>query len=362
MYGIKEFAFVPPPYGGVSTYIKRLIERLNELGIVSGGYYLPQCQDFSVRECELFDEWMWMPTHLFFPRIFKYIREVKPYEIVHSHFSLEGMLYLCTIKAVLRKKVIITVHNSMVEDYTKTTNVVNRFFLKRMAKSPNVTWIAVSEQTKSSMLRLPLHFGSEIKVIPAYIPLKPSGIGALSVGLQQYIEKHEKIIVFYGHSFMTYEGKDVYGFEMAIRMYGSLTTKERDRCGLVYCVADDSDKESIQKLQNIACSLDIGNDIYWQIGPIEKMASLWGCSDVYIRPTCTDGDSVAVREALDMGVQVVTSDVCIRPEKAIKYPYGNNDMFVETVRTALSNGKQQPNTNETYFIQMLEVYKELLAS
>ena len=359
MYCIKELAFVPPPYGGVSTYIKRLIDRLNDLGIVTGGYYLSDCKDKTIRESVLFDEWTWLPTHLFIPRIFKYIRDVQPYKIVHSHFSLEGMVYLWTLKRICGKKLVVTVHNSMVENYYNTTNAVNRFFLKRMAKDADVTWIAVSEQAKKAMLNLPLSFSSEILVIPAYIPLSKKGESGLPLELQQYIENHDKNIVFYGHSFMKYADKDVYGFSMALKMYASLSKEEQTRNGLVYCISSSSE-QSLSELREMATALGIDDKVYWQIGAIDNMASLWDSVDVYIRPTCTDGDSVAVREALDMGVRVIASDVCQRPEGVVTYSYGDNELFVGAVREVLSKEKNDSNNDETYFNQMLSVYKDLL--
>ena len=39
-YDIKEFCFVPPPYGGVSVYVKRLIDKLNVDNYKVGGFYL----------------------------------------------------------------------------------------------------------------------------------------------------------------------------------------------------------------------------------------------------------------------------------------------------------------------------------
>ena len=358
-YCIKEFAFIPPPYGGVSTYIKRLITRLNELGYITGGYYLPQCKDLYVRNSVLFDEWKWLPPQLFIPRILKYIHEAKPYSIVHSHFSLEGMLYLWTLKVFCRKRIVVTVHNSMVEGYLSKTNFLNRFFLKKMTESPDVTWIAVSEQAKASMLNLPLSFGSRIHVIPAYIPLIANDKNDLPLELRQYIDTHNKIIVFYGHSFMKHDDRDVYGFSMALSMFGSLSETEKEHCGFVVCIANSSEK-SLTELRELAASLGIDDKVYWQIGAIDNMAALWSCTDVYIRPTSTDGDSVAVREALDMGAQVVASDVCQRPEGVVTYSYGDNQLFVEAVREALSRGKGAPNNDETYFNQMFSIYKRIL--
>jgi glycosyltransferase involved in cell wall biosynthesis len=58
-------------------------------------------------------------------------------------------------------------------------------------------------------------------------------------------------------------------------------------------------------------------------------------SSVFVRPTVTDGDSIAVREALALGVPVVASDAVPRPAGVELYVLGNVDDLVEKVRAAL---------------------------
>lgn len=359
MYSIKQFAFIPPPYGGVSTYVKRLVLRLNQIGMKTGGYYLPDCKDPILQNLNLFHKWKWMPTHLFLFRIVKYAIETRKYKIVHSHFSLEGMLYLWFLRTFCNKKIIITVHNAMVDDYLAKTNFLNRFFLKKMSQLQDVTWIAVSSQVKSTLLKLHLKFTHDIHVIPAYIPPVRKQNSELSLSLQRYIDNYDKIIVFYGHSLMQYSGKDVYGFDVVLRLYASLSVDERRNIGLVYCIATCSEEE-FSSILDKAKSMNLDKSIFWQVGALDDMTTLWEQADVYVRPTFTDGDSVAVREALDMGAQVVASDVCQRPEKVIKYSYDDDCMLLESLRYALSIGREMPSCDETYLNQMIEIYKNIL--
>ena len=360
IFCIKQFAFIPPPYGGVSTYVKRLILRLNQLGITTGGYYLSDCTDSIIQDSNLFHKWKWMPTHLFLFRIIQYAFETRKYKIVHSHFSLEGMLYLWFLRTFCNKKIIITVHNAMVNDYLAKTNFLNRFFLKKMSQFQDVTWIAVSPQVKSSLLDLNLEFASDIHVIPAYIPPIKKQNSELPISLQRYIDSYSKVMVFYGHSLMQYSGNDVYGFDIVLRLYASLSADERCNIGLVYCIATCSEGEFASILAK-AKSMGVDKSIFWQVGALDDMTSLWEQADVYVRPTYTDGDSVAVREALDMGVQVVASNVCQRPEKVITYKYGNDCMLLESLRYAISKGREKQSCDETYLNQMVEIYKNILA-
>jgi glycosyltransferase involved in cell wall biosynthesis len=54
-------------------------------------------------------------------------------------------------------------------------------------------------------------------------------------------------------------------------------------------------------------------------------------SDVFVRPTFMDGDSISVREALALGVAVVASDVGTRPEGTVLFEAGNKAELVEQV-------------------------------
>ena len=42
-------------------------------------------------------------------------------------------------------------------------------------------------------------------------------------------------------------------------------------------------------------------------------------SDLVLRPTCTDGDALTVREALFLGKPVIASDIVSRPEGTILF-------------------------------------------
>ena len=114
-------------------------------------------------------------------------------------------------------------------------------------------------------------------------------------------------------------------------------------------------------MHQYAQNLGIDEDIYWQVGPIRNMGALWERADIYIRPTRTDGDSVAVREALDAGVKVVASDVCKRPEGCLTYTFGDARDLLEKSLSVLAAKQDAVSGNPTQFYEsMLKIYKECL--
>lgn len=359
MYDIKEISMIPPPFGGVTVYVERLIHQLTKDGYVVGGYYSVECTDQNVINSSMFDEWTWMETSKYPFKIWKYLKEAKPYKVIHSHFSLEGMIYLWTIKVLLNKKIVITVHNSMNRNYYHATNFINRFFLHRMLKSFDVTWITVSEQGKKQLESFPIKPVTPIHVIPAYIPVQ-GPYTPLSNDMQQYINDHDRIISFYGHSFIVNKGVDVYGFETALRMFSAIVSCTKLKVGLVMCLAETKDKEKIEDLHSLAIKLGVDDKIFWQIGAINNIRSLWNQTNIYIRPTTTDGDSVAVREVLDEGAVVIASDVCWRPKGVIIYKHSDLNDFIDKVKLNLDKERNASSPNFDIYKLMKSVYDECL--
>lgn len=359
-YDIKELCTLPPPYGGVTVYVKRLIGQLLKDGFTVGGYYSKSCSDKGIINSPMFDKWTWMQTGLLPIKIWKYLIETASYKIVHSHFSLEGMAYLWIMKTIGRKRIIVTVHNSMNDNYYMSTNKINRFFLHKMLQSPDVTWITVSEQGKQQLYAFPVKPVAPVYVISPYIPVQDTEYVPLCENMQQYICSHDKIIAFYGHSFMQNAGKDIYGFYTAIRVFSGIIGKTDFNVGLILCIADNSDTENIALLHEYAEKLDIDDKIFWQIGAIDNIRTLWHNTDIYIRPTSTDGDSVAVREVLDEGVTVIASDVCERPDGVITYKFGNDEELENMMLANLTVRKKDAVPDFGHYEKMKNLYSQVL--
>ncbi|MBV8843471.1 MAG: glycosyltransferase [Bryobacterales bacterium] len=67
----------------------------------------------------------------------------------------------------------------------------------------------------------------------------------------------------------------------------------------------------------------------------ESCLAVMSRSDVFLRPTFADGDSVSVREALALGVPVVASRVGTRPDDAILFEAGDREDLCARVEQAL---------------------------
>lgn len=361
MYQIKEFSPIPPPYGGVSVFIGRLIHKLNQDGITAGGYYTAENTEEDIIQSPLFDLFDWNANNSRFSKAISHLRRAISasfkYSIIHIHG--QEMIYLPALMHLLKGQAIVaTVHNAMIVDYYHSMSALNRWGFNHLARN-NVQWIAVSEQVRQELLKLPVSFNKPILVVPAYIP-DDSTPTLLPDSMQTYISHRDHILSFYGRSFMEYGGQDVYGFRTIIRAFGLIRRRVKSNIGLILCISDISNKGGIKELHNYAEIEGVDDCIYWQLGGLKGIRALWQSSDVYIRPTRTDGDSVAIRDVLAEGASVVASDVCPRPEGVVTYKFGDDSDLVEKVLSCINRVERKPIRDYSYYNQMKSIYLKLL--
>jgi glycosyltransferase involved in cell wall biosynthesis len=93
----------------------------------------------------------------------------------------------------------------------------------------------------------------------------------------------------------------------------------------------------------------------------ENTLRLIARSDVLLRTTLYDGDSVAVREALGLGTPVVATDNGMRPNGVHLYPVGDARALDATIARALAAGRSAAaEADDRNIDAVLELYRELV--
>jgi glycosyltransferase involved in cell wall biosynthesis len=85
-----------------------------------------------------------------------------------------------------------------------------------------------------------------------------------------------------------------------------------------------------------------------------------GRASVYFRPTVTDGDSVALREALAKGVRCVASDVVPRPGCVDVFRLGDEEEMFSRLREASEGAASDPAV-EVGGLTIIDLYRRILA-
>jgi glycosyltransferase involved in cell wall biosynthesis len=171
---------------------------------------------------------------------------------------------------------------------------------------------------------------------PAYLDAELIGVSLDSL-LLAWIETHQPL--FSTALFFRPE----YGFNLLVEGIDRL----RKRYPSVGCLVMGSGEQYHEAVQRIR---DEGlEDTILLLGDVEhdRCLTLMARSDVFLRPTLEDGDSISVREASSLGIPVVASRVGTRPDGVFLFRPGDVEDMLSKVEQALISqiGKTTPEAN-----------------
>lgn len=361
-YFVKMFACIPPPYGGLCVYAKRLSLDLTKHGLLSGAFYHESISGIPADYLFLYDA---MPKHArsfyVLPELYKLLAIFKRYKIIHSHLYLGTCMTLWLVRKLLSKPVVMTIHNQMIDRELEDLNYFDRKCLKSLFNDKFVQVITVNENGRNLLMSKGFKFANSIKVLPAYIA--PVEIGKpgdyLSRELISFIDTHPRYIVFYAESFAYYNNNEIYGTKECINAF-TLLQKEMTDLALVFCMPNMNDENKLSELKQLVIEQGCNDRVFWQLKGVSEMWPLLKQSVLYLRPTSTDGDSVLLREALGLGVQSLASDIVKRPIECKTYKWGDQEDLVSKMRIMLNQKEKPVDSQKDYFSEMLDIYKELL--
>ncbi len=190
-------------------------------------------------------------------------------------------------------------------------------------------------------------------VAPAKTEIAPACLGAarpgaaVDAGLVSWIERHEPVFS------TTLSFRPEYGFPALVAGLAKLRQRH-PRAGCLVMGTGEEREEAESRIreahleENILLVGDVDHEV---------CLSLMSRSDVFLRPTLEDGDSISVREALALGVPVVASRVGTRPEGAILFEPGNVDDMLGKLEVAMSRPAGHGGSVESCLGRLLEIYQ-----
>jgi len=89
--------------------------------------------------------------------------------------------------------------------------------------------------------------------------------------------------------------------------------------------------------------------------------ALMSASDVFVRPTLEDGDSISVREALSLGVPVVASRTGTRPAGTILFQPGDVGEMLSKVELAMAMENDGDAPVAGCMDRLMEIYQQATA-
>jgi glycogen(starch) synthase len=303
----------PPPYGGISVHLEALEQALRRAGafcrVIDLGGHRATAKGALVK------------------RLAELKSSAEQGYSLHLHTNGHNpkswlQILACGLAGRPAPSRLLTLHSGMVPDYLAGTDATTRA-LARMALKPFERILCVSTRIRDAVAGLGVE-GSRLDVIPAYLPT-PLAPVELPPELAHWLGGHAPVLstaLFF---------RAEYGFDLLLEAVDRLRLRH-PKLGCLVLGGGDGVDEARREI----AARGLGDAVFLAGDVVHTLClALVARSDLFVRPTRTDGDAASVREALDLGTPVVASDAAERPGGTVLFPSGNAGALSEKVDVVL---------------------------
>jgi glycosyltransferase involved in cell wall biosynthesis len=345
----------PPPYGGISIYIKRIINYLEKNHI--------ECIIYNESKIVEYENIINIkPINSYKKFIFR-IPFLK-YDILHFHSTNLKIHMLLGCYKFFGKKILLTVHGESWFSQLAKLNLVGHYLLLLSLRNIDKI-ICVNPRIKKELLYLGFD-SKKIEVIPAFIDPTSDEIDIkqLPEFFHKIRHKHKILITANAFRVSFYKNQDLYGIDLSIELMKSLIDNGHKNIGFIYVIPDIGDYDYFKNMQNLVKKYNLEDYFHFYTKPVAYPAVINMC-DLFIRPTNTDGDALSIREAILLRRPAIASDVCKRPEGTILFKNRKVDDLYNKVIYIIENYTKCKKQIEGIEFEdnaekILEVYKKVL--
>ena len=236
---------------------------------------------------------------------------------------------VCGIAAQFGPAATLTLHSGGVPAYLNSGSE-RRKLIARMACLMYSRVVCVNAEISRVIADLGVP-GNRLEIAPAFLPVEAPSV-AVPEEVEKWIERHSPVLsaaMFF---------RPEYGFDLLVEALRELKATHREIGCVVMGHGERSDEAlALVRRAGLADAMLLVGDV-----DHEQCLALMARSDVFVRPTLMDGDSISVREALALGVPVVASNVGTRPEGTQLFQAGNARELVKQLENAISGNSPSP--------------------
>ncbi|OFV94283.1 MAG: hypothetical protein A3F68_08775 [Acidobacteria bacterium RIFCSPLOWO2_12_FULL_54_10] len=312
----------PPPHGGISVHVAEARRHLDQAGV--------WCRVLNLsRSAPESDQYIRCRGGL--NLLYVLISHARRGWTLHLHTNGHNgkswlLAFVCGLAGQLAPACLLTVHSGMAPHYLQKENVWRRQ-LARITCLLYDRILVVNREIWRVILSLKVS-PDRLKVVPAYLSMsRPASLPARFEELVQGSRPLLTTVLFF---------RPEYGVELLAQALRKLGSRYPNlRCLVMGSGEQRVDAERVFREAGLGETVKLLGDV-----PHELCLGLISASDLFVRATMKDGDSISVREALSLGVPAVVSDVGHRPWGAILFRKGDLDDLVAKMKTALATPRR----------------------
>jgi glycosyltransferase involved in cell wall biosynthesis len=339
---------VPPPIGGMSVHLERLLPYLNEAGLTAQMYSVGRCtpEHPDVRQVAK-GRFFWFFRLMFIEC-----------ESIHYVFSDNAYArFAASLLSFLnRAKVVLRIGGETLTTAMSSRNPIVRFATRFAIRNADVI-VGVNQE----ICKLAQGLGArKVFHIPGFIPAANQESAQLPGAVESFLNKVSGPILLASGEIGQNADDDLYGAYLLLNL-----VEQMPAINVIFYAYTITKPTSNQHmlLQEISHRNLTERYLLYQ-SEADLMPAMRKCT-VLIRPTKSDGDSNSIREALHHGLPVVASDCVARPEGVVLFESGNVDALQIAVAGVLKDIKQfrikTPSLPKTSTAEAtVALFKELL--
>ena len=252
----------------------------------------------------------------------------------------------CGLAGQFRGGCMLTLHSGMVPGYLEHAPGWHRR-LAKLTCSLYRRVVCVSPEIRSALLSLGIE-PQRMELLPAFLSTERVR-AAPEPELLAWIERSRPLfstVLFF---------RPEYGFDLLIKCLARL----KHLYPSFGCLVMGSGEQRAEAEKRVR-EAGLGESVLL-LGDVDHDAclGLMSACDVFLRPTLEDGDSISVREALEIGVPVVASRVGTRPPGAILFDPGDLDGMLAAVELALAAKRGSQPQAAGSMDRLMEIYRRV---
>ncbi|MFF1991519.1 glycosyltransferase family 4 protein [Bacillus mycoides] len=347
---------VPPPIGGISVHIKRTKKFLDERKIESVVY---NEANWGREEDDIYP----IKNYKFFMCRLPFLKA----DVFHFHSINIKIRILLGVYNFFGKKIILTVHGESLTDQLKSSSFITRYLLlKSLNKLERI--VCVNNSITNNLIQ----FGVEhqkVITVPGYIHPQEDKEDILSIPETVWgFIKRTPFLISANGCVRFYKNEDLYGIDMLIELMKKLKDN-RIETSLLFAVLDkdsqtELEKTYYQELKERIIRYKLENHIMFYEVENTEFYPILQKTNLFIRPTNTDGLGVSITEAIHYRVPSIASKVCERPTGTILFESRNVDDLFEKVIKVIQNYNEYVDeisviNNQDYAENLLSIYREV---
>nr|WP_144036429.1 glycosyltransferase family 4 protein [Sporomusa acidovorans] len=295
----------PPPYGGISVHIQRV---------------LAQLESSEIRYYDFYNETKNSGYHgnfyLFYSKITKMYSLLRlflsPYKLIHHHSPDLRIRIILGILGLMGKNVYLHIHGASLK------NALNAGGIKGILMQKVIKHVHILADNYEIMQIAKKNHAKSVTMIDAFIP--PLYSEAI---FTEFCDNHvlntdnyDAIISMVGW-FTYYNQEDLYGFDLLVEVVKELAVKYKILVlvSINGVIAQNLHDDFVEKIEKN----NLVENFYLIYEDLTEVWPIYLLSDVFLRLTNTDGNALSINESLWFETPVIASDCIDRPKGTILF-------------------------------------------